>query len=217
MLVDAGITKPPYLDWFHIAMRLHHAEKTADTLPIDTPEREHAKAVIVTEINRLHWRIWNGKEGCADHSQAHPPSHAGLPRRRRPEKGSAVTLVVDGAARDRPLSRQPERLAGQLCRAPSCRSAGRHVDHRRHRQLPGQPPHEQIPADAVSPAAAPISCSSAPSSTANSAPASDSSSMPVPSSKRLWLPDPHSVDGPARGPAVAVNQSRVNQTSCTAK
>jgi hypothetical protein len=42
-------------------MRLHHAEKTADTLPIDTPEREHAKAVIVTEINRLHWRIWNGK------------------------------------------------------------------------------------------------------------------------------------------------------------
>jgi len=42
-------------------MRLHHAEKTAGTLPIDTPEREHAKAVIVTEIDRLHWRIWNGK------------------------------------------------------------------------------------------------------------------------------------------------------------
>ena len=40
-------------------MRLHHAEKTAGTLPIDTPEREHAKTVIVTEI--LHWRIWNGK------------------------------------------------------------------------------------------------------------------------------------------------------------
>ena len=61
MLVDAGITKPPSLDWFHIAMRLHHAEKTAGTLPIDTPEREHARAVIVTEIDRLHWRIWNGK------------------------------------------------------------------------------------------------------------------------------------------------------------
>jgi hypothetical protein len=42
-------------------MRLHHAEKTAGTLPIDTPEREHARAVIVTEIDRLHWRIWNGK------------------------------------------------------------------------------------------------------------------------------------------------------------
>jgi hypothetical protein len=42
-------------------MRLHHAEKTAGTLPIDTLEREHAKTVIVTEIDRLHWRIWNGK------------------------------------------------------------------------------------------------------------------------------------------------------------
>jgi hypothetical protein len=42
-------------------MRLYHAEKTAGTLPIDTPEREHARAVIVTEIDRLHWRIWNGK------------------------------------------------------------------------------------------------------------------------------------------------------------
>src|SRR3954467_12567589 len=61
ILVDAGVTAPPYLDWFHIAMRLHHAEKTAGTLPIDTPEQEHARAVIVTEIDRLHWRIWNGK------------------------------------------------------------------------------------------------------------------------------------------------------------
>src|SRR3954468_23139701 len=57
-LVDAGVTAPPSLDWFHIAMRLHHAEKTAGTLPIDTPERESAKTVIVTEI--LHWQIWNG-------------------------------------------------------------------------------------------------------------------------------------------------------------
>jgi hypothetical protein len=61
ILVNAGITKPPYLDWFHIAMRLQHAEKTAGTLPADTAERENAKAVIVTEIDRLRWRIWNGK------------------------------------------------------------------------------------------------------------------------------------------------------------
>jgi hypothetical protein len=60
-LVDAGVTAPPYLDWFHIAMRLQHAETTAGTLPVDTPEREHAKAVIVAEVDRLHWRIWNGK------------------------------------------------------------------------------------------------------------------------------------------------------------
>jgi hypothetical protein len=28
---------------------------------IDTPEREHARAVIVAEIDRLHGRIWNGR------------------------------------------------------------------------------------------------------------------------------------------------------------
>ena len=44
-----------------LAMRLQHAEKTAGNLPADTPERENARAVIVAEIERLHWRIWNGK------------------------------------------------------------------------------------------------------------------------------------------------------------
>jgi hypothetical protein len=61
ILVEAGVTEPPGLDWFHIAMRLRHVGKTAGTLPVDTPEREHAKAVIVAEVDRLHWRIWNGK------------------------------------------------------------------------------------------------------------------------------------------------------------
>jgi hypothetical protein len=61
ILVDAGVTASPYLDWFHIAMRLQHAEKTAGNLPADTPERENARAVIVAEVDRLHWRIWNGK------------------------------------------------------------------------------------------------------------------------------------------------------------
>jgi hypothetical protein len=43
-------------------MRLQHAEKTAGTLPADTPEREHVRAVIVAEVGRLRWRIWNGKD-----------------------------------------------------------------------------------------------------------------------------------------------------------
>ena len=42
-------------------MRLQHAEKTASTLPADTPEREHARAAIIAEVDRLHGRIWNGK------------------------------------------------------------------------------------------------------------------------------------------------------------
>jgi hypothetical protein len=57
ILINAGVTKPPGLDWFHIAMRLQHAEKTANTLPADMPEREHARAVIVTEVDRLHQRV----------------------------------------------------------------------------------------------------------------------------------------------------------------
>jgi hypothetical protein len=61
ILVDAGVTAPPFLDWFHIAMRLRHAEQVAGSLSADTPEREHAKAAIVTEVDRLHWRIWNGR------------------------------------------------------------------------------------------------------------------------------------------------------------
>ena len=54
--------------------------------------------------------------------------------------------------------------AWRLCRAPSRWSTGRHVDHGRHRQLPGQPPHEQIAADAMvpprrrSPAPGPLRC-----------------------------------------------------------
>src|SRR5690349_17679220 len=61
ILAEAGVAEPPFLDWFHIAMRLEHAEKTAGSLPSETPEQAHAKAGIVTEVDRLHWRIWHGK------------------------------------------------------------------------------------------------------------------------------------------------------------
>ena len=35
--------------------------KTASTLSADDPARAAARAVIVEEVERLHWRIWNGK------------------------------------------------------------------------------------------------------------------------------------------------------------
>jgi len=60
-LAGAGISEPPILDWFHIAMRLRHLEQTAGALSSDTVARRQAKAVIVTEVDRLHWRLWNGK------------------------------------------------------------------------------------------------------------------------------------------------------------
>jgi hypothetical protein len=65
ILADAGVTKPPILDWFHIAMRLQHAKQAATGLSTDAPGRAEAKAVIVEQVERLHWRIWNGKANNA--------------------------------------------------------------------------------------------------------------------------------------------------------
>jgi len=61
ILADAGVTTRPMLDWFHIAMRLQHLKQIASALPVEAPARVEAKAVIVEEVERLHWRIWNGK------------------------------------------------------------------------------------------------------------------------------------------------------------
>ncbi len=47
--------------WFHVAMRLQHLKQIASALPTDDPARAEAKAVIVAEVERLHWRIWKGK------------------------------------------------------------------------------------------------------------------------------------------------------------
>jgi hypothetical protein len=68
ILVDAGITTPPILDWFHIAMRIQHATQAAGGLPADNPGRLQAKIVITDEVERLRWRIWNGKAKNATRS-----------------------------------------------------------------------------------------------------------------------------------------------------
>ena len=61
ILADVGVTETPILDWFHIAMRLQHLKQIADGLSADDPERAAAKAVVVEEVDRLKWRLWNGK------------------------------------------------------------------------------------------------------------------------------------------------------------
>lgn len=68
VLANAGVTKPPILDWFHIAMRLQHTKLAAANLSIDDPGRVTAKATIVAEVERLHWRIWNGRAKNAQRS-----------------------------------------------------------------------------------------------------------------------------------------------------
>jgi len=53
------IVKRP--DWFHLGMRLQHLAQVAGGLSSDSPERAAAKAAVVEEVDRLHWRLWNGK------------------------------------------------------------------------------------------------------------------------------------------------------------
>src|SRR6202040_4031758 len=50
------------------AMRLQHATQAASGLSTDSPGRVQAKAVIVAEVERLRWRIWNGKAKNAQRS-----------------------------------------------------------------------------------------------------------------------------------------------------
>jgi hypothetical protein len=61
ILADAGVAETPILDWFHIGMRLEHLKQIAGALTTGNPSLVTAKAVIVAEVERLHWRIWNGK------------------------------------------------------------------------------------------------------------------------------------------------------------
>jgi len=60
ILANTGVAEP-ILDWFYTGMRLQHLKQIAGALLGDDPTRVAAKAVIVAEIERLHWRIWNGK------------------------------------------------------------------------------------------------------------------------------------------------------------
>ena len=61
ILAEAGITEAPVLDWFHIGMRLQRLEQIAGSRSADDPAGVAAKAVIVAEVERLHWQLWNGK------------------------------------------------------------------------------------------------------------------------------------------------------------
>jgi hypothetical protein len=65
ILANVGVTKPPILDWFHIAMRLQHAKQAASRLSDDGAARMQAKTVIIEQVERLRWRIWNGKASNA--------------------------------------------------------------------------------------------------------------------------------------------------------
>ena len=60
ILFEALEPKGPSTHRCRIGMRLQHLKQTAGGLSADHPARVVAKAVIVEEVERLHWRLWNG-------------------------------------------------------------------------------------------------------------------------------------------------------------
>jgi len=68
VLTNVGVMKSPILNWFHIAMRLQRTKLAAAIVSTDDPDRVTAKATIVAEVERLHWRNWNGKAKNAQRS-----------------------------------------------------------------------------------------------------------------------------------------------------
>src|ERR1700758_2434822 len=72
-------------------MRLQHTKQAAANLSADEPDRVTAKAVIVAEVERLHWRIWNGNAKNAQRSikRIRKVMHVFKGERRRGTKGVA--------------------------------------------------------------------------------------------------------------------------------
>jgi len=133
ILTDAGVPEPPILDWFHIAMRLQHLKQIANGLSADDPARVAAKAVIVAEVERLHWRVWNGKAKDAqvsiDRIRAVMQHFQGEPEGRNfiaPSRKLWGTAARLGVRRRSPLAGVDRWLAGT-----SVRSRNRACHYRR--------------------------------------------------------------------------------------
>src|SRR4051812_32144259 len=117
VLVNAGVRKPPILDWFHIAMRLQHTKLAAANLSPDDPGRVTAKAVIVAEVERLHWRIWNGKAKNAQRSIKRIRKVMHVFKGEHSQGAKAVASRKLWHALHAKISPRPSRLAGQLRQA----------------------------------------------------------------------------------------------------
>ena len=104
ILLEAGVMELPILDWFHLAMRLQHLTQAAGSLSSDNPECAAAKAVVIEEVKRLRWRLWNGKAQDAGISleriQAAMPAFQGEPDSRRSIAPSRKLWTALGALND---------------------------------------------------------------------------------------------------------------------
>ena len=54
------------LEWFHIAMRVHHLKQLARGLSTRVPTHAAAAANRQEELDRLPWRLWHGRTDAVD-------------------------------------------------------------------------------------------------------------------------------------------------------
>jgi hypothetical protein len=95
VLTNAGVTKPPILDWFHIAMRLQHRKPSAGNLSTDKPDRVTAKATIVAEVLRRAWGTASRLGGSGGDRCLRERIISGLGSL---PKAGAEGAIIDGAA-----------------------------------------------------------------------------------------------------------------------
>jgi hypothetical protein len=60
----SGLSTMPILDWHHVAQRLQHVRQAAKGLKSTVPDLPHVTVQIIAEVERLRWRLWNGKPGA---------------------------------------------------------------------------------------------------------------------------------------------------------
>ena len=49
------------LDWFHLAMRIHHVAQAAKGWPAGTPGEREDGARLAEAVERIRWRLWHGQ------------------------------------------------------------------------------------------------------------------------------------------------------------
>ena len=123
VLTNAGVTQPTILDWFHIAMRLQHAELAAANLSTDNPDRVIAKVCdrhrsrtsALADLER------QGEECPAQH-QADPHGHVISSKASRARARRAWHHASCGTHCMRSTNTSKAKpVAGQLCQTLPCR------------------------------------------------------------------------------------------------
>ena len=132
-------------------MRLQHTKLAAANLSTDDPDRVTAKATIVAEVERLHWRIWNGKAKNAQRNikRIRKVMHVFKGEPSQGAKGVASRKLWHALhAVDKYLRGQAAWLVNYAKRSRAGLRVGTSITEGTG-ELPGQPAHEQVPADAM--------------------------------------------------------------------